>query len=268
MRSTEKNERNHELLAYRMAGHSNKECAEVFQLTVSRVGQIIRRQSIIEAKEMAKNMAKSGIGYKDMVSTLCRNYYHVNNWVDEKYAEMFARNALMAARRFDELTLNTGFWPHDNTQQLESSINALLAKETVVIESFVGADIFLDRESDIFALALNRAFHYPIRKRVQDGHYFCVSELEGRPVYIDVRGITTSWEQFCYTEQAVAEGMSSPVDEKGVKNEAIQRLGESRFEQFSEAATSFIATSWYGTYNVEEFDAKLQKKADMEGESV
>lgn len=266
MRSTEKTERNHELLAYRMAGHSIKECAEVFQLTASRVGQIIRRQSVIEAKEMAKKMAKSGAGYKEMVSTLCRAYHPVNDWVDKDRAEMLARDALMAERRFDELPLNTGFWPRANTQQLESSINSFLKRNTVVIKSFVGADIFLGRESDIFALALNRAFHYPIRKRVSDGHYFCVSELEGMPVYIDVRGITTSWAHFCYTEQATAEGMSSPMDEKEVQDEAIQRLGENRFEQLREAATSFIATSWYGTYDVEGFNEKLQKKARMEGE--
>ena len=267
MRSVEKPERNHELLAYRMAGHSNKECAEVFQLTASRVGQIIRRQSMIEAREMAKKMAKSGVGYKEMVSALCRAYHPVNDWVDKDRAEMLARDALMATRRFNELTLHTGLWASGDVQQLEDSINALLARETVVIKTFVGADIFFDRESGIFAFALNRAFCYPIRKRVLDGHYFCVSELEGRPVYIDVRGITTSWAHFCYTEQATAEGMSSPIDENEVRNEAIQRLGENRFEQLREAATSFIATSWYGTYDVEGFDEKLQKKARMEGES-
>lgn len=60
------------------------------------------------------------------------------------------------------------------------------------------ASIFLQGACHIFSLALHQEFGYDafeIRKGT-DCHCFCQVTYQGEPIYIDVRGATTSWEEF------------------------------------------------------------------------
>lgn len=60
------------------------------------------------------------------------------------------------------------------------------------------ASIFLQGACHIFSLALHQEFGYDefeIRKGTSC-HCFCRATYQGRPIYIDIRGATTSWEEF------------------------------------------------------------------------
>ena len=60
------------------------------------------------------------------------------------------------------------------------------------------ASIFLQGSCHLFSLALHQEFGYnafEIRKGM-DCHFFCKATYMGEPIYIDIRGATTSWEEF------------------------------------------------------------------------
>lgn len=263
MRNTEKSKRNHELLAYRMAGHNNKDCAEEFQLTAARVGQIVRRQSVIEAREMAKKMAEAGTGYEEIASTLYQTYRPVSNLIDEHYSKVFAQNALMAVGRYDEVDLQTGLWTRCWPPQMEKSIQMLLEKTVVYVKGDIlsfNADGFLQEESGIFALALSQRFGYPIQRRDKDEHFFCLSEVENRRAFIDVRGITTNWSHFTYSEQKTSEGMFTPVDVDMARADATKRLGEKTVEQLLVSADGLINALPPYTYDVGMFVKQIHSR--------
>lgn len=63
---------------------------------------------------------------------------------------------------------------------------------------YYDASIFLQGSCQLFSLALHKEFGYDafeIRKGTSC-HFFCQATYQGAPVYIDVRGVTTSWEEF------------------------------------------------------------------------
>lgn len=60
------------------------------------------------------------------------------------------------------------------------------------------ASIFIQGACHLFSLALHQEFDYDafeIRKGTPC-HFFCRATYQGAPIYIDVRGATTSWEEF------------------------------------------------------------------------
>jgi len=66
---------------------------------------------------------------------------------------------------------------------------------------FETADVFRMGRCDIFSIALNREFGYAAYKigETEDGltHSFCVTFVESRMLFVDVRGMTTDLNQFC-----------------------------------------------------------------------
>ena len=66
---------------------------------------------------------------------------------------------------------------------------------------YCNAQIFLCGSCDLFALALNKEFGFKAYAFAppdhRDGliHCFCVSTYLGRPAYVDVRGVTTDFEE-------------------------------------------------------------------------
>lgn len=266
MINKENQQRNKELLAYRLSGHSYKECGEAFQITGSRARFIINQQAHMQAKEKAQQMAKSGASLKEISSALLQSYAPAAGWLDKTNTVLIAENALVAAGRFDEVALNTGFWDRVRKPIREDAMTDILARSIILtkedIISCYNANIFMAPESGVFALALHQKFHYPIRKRTEDGRYFCESEFAGRPVYIDVRGITTDWSWFCYAEEAGADEMSIPANKDEVKRDAIQRMGETDFGRLLEAADRFIASLRTDTFDMETVQAMLQRRAN------
>ena len=63
---------------------------------------------------------------------------------------------------------------------------------------YYDASIFLQGSCQLFSLALHQEFGYDafeIRKGTSC-HFFCKAVYNGETVYIDVRGITASWDEF------------------------------------------------------------------------
>lgn len=64
------------------------------------------------------------------------------------------------------------------------------------------ADIFLHGSCQLFSLALHNIFGYDAYKITWDGlhkHYFCMIDLDKTKIYIDVRGMTTDFNEFVRT---------------------------------------------------------------------
>lgn len=64
---------------------------------------------------------------------------------------------------------------------------------------YTDASNFLQGSCDLFARALNEVYGYPtfqIRKGLYL-HCFCIAKWKDMPVYIDVRGATSNFREFC-----------------------------------------------------------------------
>ena len=64
------------------------------------------------------------------------------------------------------------------------------------------ADIFLHGSCQLFSLALHKNFGYNAYKITWEGrhiHYFCMIDLGKHKIYIDVRGMTTDFNEFVLT---------------------------------------------------------------------
>ncbi|MBP3556065.1 MAG: hypothetical protein IJY37_02110 [Clostridia bacterium] len=73
-------------------------------------------------------------------------------------------------------------------------------KDHAVIDPYFDAQIFLFGSCDLFALALNReygfkAYAFVSKNQTTIIHCFCVSTYLGMPAYVDVRGVTTDFEE-------------------------------------------------------------------------
>ena len=78
-----------------------------------------------------------------------------------------------------------------------------------IIAPYLDAQIFLRGSCDLFAFALNKEFGFKPYAFVpldnKDGliHCFCVSSYLGRPAYVDVRGVTTDFEELIFPFEAL-----------------------------------------------------------------
>lgn len=78
---------------------------------------------------------------------------------------------------------------------------------------YENASIFLHGSCNLFSLALHQEFGYDAFE-IQKGascHCFCQTTYKGVPVYIDVRGATTSCEEFLAGTYANLYGHDEPV---------------------------------------------------------
>lgn len=64
--------------------------------------------------------------------------------------------------------------------------------------NYSDATIFLQGSCQLFAYALNEYFDYDIVeiRQAKGNHYYCQTSTNGVTTYIDVRGMTTNWEDF------------------------------------------------------------------------
>ena len=80
---------------------------------------------------------------------------------------------------------------------VRSTLPALIDNDNKI---YYNADFFLHGICHIFAFALHQRFGYDIysfkNKSETFVHWCCISYVDNYPVYIDVRGITNSYEEF------------------------------------------------------------------------
>lgn len=99
---------------------------------------------------------------------------------------------------------HTGYYNHTNGRTFSEMANCLI-EETEFDEEVDGEDCpydsaadFLQGSCQLFSLALHKAFGFEAFEiwRGKDFHCFCKSSYQGIPVYTDVRGATTDFDEF------------------------------------------------------------------------
>lgn len=116
------------------------------------------------------------------------------------------------------------------------------------------ADMFLHGYCDIFANILHKVYGYEMMALFDDGalvHAFCVSDIGGIPVYIDVRGITADAAEF-FSEFGDAYSVCT-VDDPFVEYMEPQDLSEVSYsthavEDFISAYREYYQTGGKETY--------------------
>ena len=109
---------------------------------------------------------------------------------------------------------NTGFWKYADPKEALASYRFKLKPGKDAPEYEMDAGVFLHGVCGIFALALSDVFRYdielayeqpdPDEEKTEDPlscfnrlvHIYCTKQVEGKTYYIDVRGVTESWETF------------------------------------------------------------------------
>lgn len=106
---------------------------------------------------------------------------------------------------------------------------------------------FLHGLCDVFAAALYNVFKYQTVK-ITDGHgklihAFCRAEQNGRPIYIDARGITSSYEDFISPFADFAEDESLLYHITLSDGRSKKKYAKREYRTFYENAVLFIRTN-------------------------
>ena len=101
------------------------------------------------------------------------------------------------------------------------------------------AQVFSQGSCHLFAYALNEFFGYEIME-IKQGvscHYFCQANGEDGKVFIDVKGVTTDWEQFIKAIDFISDPNCARI--KHYRAELIEELKEDGAE-FGYAFAKYI----------------------------
>lgn len=117
------------------------------------------------------------------------------------------------------------------------------------------ATIYLHGVCGVFALALHDRIGHPIEALLDDNnlpmwsrivHLYCPVKVLGQQGYADVRGITTSWDEFL-EEYAELSGAweRQPVDADELRDQLLMEMDKETLEQFYRDAVRLIReTPW------------------------
>lgn len=107
--------------------------------------------------------------------------------------------------RKEKIILCSGFYaPH--YIDAEQALNDIVCETVLDIEEWENLNhpyqhlsIFLHGSCQLFALALNKKYGYPVYEILQNGemvHSFCIMPYLRQKMYIDIRGATSDFEDF------------------------------------------------------------------------
>ena len=254
------------ILSLRMAGKTYRECGAQFGITGSRVRQICIRQAFREGIDVAEKMAEHG----DPRSEICDavRKYVVAGLISDSFLPTIVNNALKKAGRYKDVPFESGFWcrwknrERGDMQHLLRSVPAVIGRKTVMVY----ANDFLHGVCGIFALALHDQFGYPINAlqwiydgdddtpsdSVWDGlvHIFCPVSVFDQDGWVDVRGITTNWDEFCKEfDDPSAMRVYTDVDPAVLRADLLRDIDIQSFEAFYAKAIGLIK-AWYQAYDV------------------
>ena len=123
--------------------------------------------------------------------------------------------------------IHKGFYANNN-QDIISQLHKIKSSNPEIteegIEVYYDAEYFLHGLCHIFAYALHKKFNYDIYELRSEAdsiiHWYCIYEYNGNTVYIDVRGITTNYEEF----------LSEFKSYNNIKNNKVLNLTEYDYE--------------------------------------
>lgn len=241
-----KSDRNLAVVRLRLAGKTYEECSRQFGISRARIHQICTEWGPKFALETAKQMAEDETSAQKIADML-------DKWVRLKClpanrVHTTLRSALWSAGRFQDLTLRSGFWLYGH-DAMEAQMKQALVRTDHGCKT-MDATIYLHGVCGVFALAMHDRLSHPIEALLDDSdghiwnrlvHLYCPVKVLGQQGYADVRGITTSWDEFL-KEYA---GLSStwerkPVDPDELREHLLMELGKETLVQFFRGAEALI----------------------------
>ena len=247
-----KAERNAAIVHLRLTGKTYEECGKQFGITQECVRQICARWGPKAALAIAKEMADGDVPAQE-VSKKLDQCVRLKCLPSEKAKETILRSILWQAGRFQDLTLRSGFWIY-GSGAMERQMKHLSVRVTDGFEA-VDATIYLHGVCGVFALALHDRIGHPIEALLDDNdgpmwsrlvHLYCPVKVLGQQGYADVRGITTSWDEFLeeYAELS-STWERQPVDSDELREQLLMEMDKDTLEQFYRVAVALIqAEPW------------------------
>lgn len=241
-----KPDRNLAVIQFRMTGKTYEECGKKFELSRERIRQICSEWGPQFALEAAKQMAENDAPALKITGMLDRYVQH--KCLPANKVQDTLRSALWEAGRFQDMTLRSGFWLY-RPDTMEAQMKHFMVRTSRGFET-MDATIYLHGVCGVFALALHDRIGHPIEALLDDNnlpmwsrivHLYCPVKVLGQQGYADVRGITTSWDEFL-EEYAELSGAweRQPVDADELRDQLLMEMDKETLEQFYRDAVRLI----------------------------
>lgn len=251
MDSRMKPDRNLAVIRFRLTGKTYEECSKKFEISRERIHQICSEWGPQFALATAKQMAEDEDPVHEIVGMLDRCVQH--NCLPAGQVQGTLRSALWEAGRFQELTLRSGFWLY-RPDAMEAQMKHFMVRGAGGFET-MGATIYLHGVCGVFALALHDRLGHPIEALLDDSdlpmwgrlvHLYCPVKVLGQQGYADVRGITTSWDEFLEEYAELSDTWERrPVDQGELREQLFMEMDKDTLEQFYRDAVRLIReTPW------------------------
>ncbi len=251
MDSRMKPDRNLAVKRFRLTGKTYEECSKKFEISRERIHQICSEWSPQFALATAKQMAEDEDPVHEIVGMLDRCVQH--NCLPAGQVQGTLRSALWEAGRFQELTLRSGFWLY-RPDAMEAQMKHFMVRGAGGFET-MDATIYLHGVCGVFALALHDRLGHPIEALLDDSdlpmwgrlvHLYCPVKVLGQQGYADVRGITTSWDEFLEEYAGLSDTWERrPVDQGELREQLFMEMDKDTLEQFYRDAVRLIReTPW------------------------
>lgn len=251
MDSRMKPARNLAVIRFRLTGKTYEECSKKFEISRERIHQICSEWGPQFALATAKQMAEDEDPVHEIVGMLDRCVQH--NCLPAGQVQGTLRSALWEAGRFQELTLRSGFWLY-RPDAMEAQMKHFMVRGAGGFET-MDATIYLHGVCGVFALALHDRLGHPIEALLDDSdlpmwgrlvHLYCPVKVLGQQGYADVRGITTSWDEFLEEYAELSDTWERrPVDQGELREQLFMEMDKDTLEQFYRDAVRLIReTPW------------------------
>lgn len=246
-----KPDRNLAVIRFRLTGKTYEECGKKFELSRERIRQICAEWGPRFALAAAKQMAEDEDSVQEITGMLDKCVQH--KCLPACQVQDTLHSALWEAGRFQELTLRSGFWLY-RPDAMEAQMKHFMIRGASGFEE-IDATIYLHGVCGVFALALHDRFKHPIEALLDDNdlpmwsrlvHLYCPVKVLGQQGYADVRGITTSWDEFL-TEYAELSNTweRKLVDPDELREQLFMEMDKEILEQFYRGAVRLIReTPW------------------------
>lgn len=238
MNSHVKTEQNLAVVRLRLTGKTYEECGRQFGLSRERIHKICTDWGPQLALATAKQMAEDDASTQEITNMLDK-CVQLKCLPTGKVQDTL-RSALWHAGRFQDLTLRSGFWLY-RPDTMEAQMKHFMVRAASGFEA-MDTTIYLHGVCGVFALALHDRFGHSIEALLDDNdlpmwsrmvHLYCPVKVLGQQGYADVRGITTSWDEFL---EEYAELRSTwerqPVDPDELREQLLLEMDKDTLEQF------------------------------------
>lgn len=241
-----KPDRNLAVIRFRLTGKTYEECGKKFELSRERIHQICVEWGPRFALGVAKQMADDDAPVQKITDMLDRYVQHKCLPVNK--VQDILHSALWEAGRFQELTLRSGFWLY-RPDAMEAQMKHFMVRGADGFET-IDATIYLHGVCGVFALALHDRLGHPIEALLDDSdlpmwgrlvHLYCPVKVLGQQGYADVRGITTSWDEFLEEYAELSNTWERrPVDPGELRKQLLMEMDKDTLGQFYRDAVRLI----------------------------